>query len=98
MSLTSQGVVQYSSASNVQAKASALTGEVLEVRTTTAQPGIVASLRDTAAEQPAVRLDMVKKGSAFLADPNYPPLDSVNAVSSIFIDDFFLKKQYAGTD
>lgn len=88
---THQGVVPYKQAANVPAKASALTGDILEVRRV--QPAIVASLREAASEQGSVRPEMVKKGSAFLADPHYPPLDSVNAIASIFIDDFFLNKQ-----
>lgn len=85
-----QGVVQYNPAPNVQVKASALTGEVFEERSV--QSGIVASLREAASAQSGVRPEMIEKGSAFLADPHYPPLDSVNAIASIFIDDFFLFK------
>ncbi|MEI6034855.1 MAG: hypothetical protein WCS65_11325 [Verrucomicrobiae bacterium] len=84
-------VVQYNPSPNVQAKASALTGEIVEVKSV-GQPGIVASLREAASQQEQIRPDMLDKGSAFLADPNYPPLDSMNGIASIFIDDFFLKK------
>jgi hypothetical protein len=89
-----QGVVQNNPAASVQAKASAPTGEALEVRA--AQPGIVASLREAASRLEAVRPEMVRKGSAFLADPHYPPLNSINSIASIIIDDFFLNKKEPG--
>ena len=84
--------VQFNPSPNVQAKASALTGEILEVKSV--QPtSALDSLRATATQQAgAVRSDMIDKGSAFLADPSYPPLDAVTGVASIFIDDFFLNK------
>ncbi len=90
-------IVQYNPSPNVQAKASALTGEVLE--THSVQAPKTDSLRETAiAEQKAVRPDMLEKGSAFLSDPNYPPLDAVNGVASIFIDDFFLNIKASGAE
>jgi hypothetical protein len=54
------------------------------------ESAIIASSRQAAAELSVVRPEMVKKGSAFLADPNYPPLDKVNAIATMFIHDFFL--------
>ena len=82
--------VQVNPSPNVQIKASALTGEVLDVQNV--HPNVVDSLRETASQQSGVRPDMIEKGSAFLADPNYPPLGVVNGISSLIINDFFLKK------
>ena len=82
--------VQFNPSPNVQVKASALTGEILDVQNV--HSGTVDSLRSAASQQDAPRAEMIKKGSAFLADPSYPPLDVVNGVSSLIIDDFFLKK------
>jgi len=87
-----QGVVR-SAAANTQAKAPAPAGESLEVQT-----GLVAALRETALQETQVRPDMVEKGSAFLSDPNYPPLDKLNCIGSIFVDDFFLKKLDSNPD
>ncbi len=92
--LANQGAVPNTPAASVQAKASAPIGEALEARA--AQSGIVASLREAASGDAAVRPEMVRKGSAFLADPHYPPLDSVNAIATIIIDDFFLNKKEPG--
>jgi len=89
-------VVQYNPSPNVQAKASALTGEVLEVRSV--QPGVVNSLRETISQQMGARPEMIAKGSAFLADTNYPPMDTLNGIASIFIDDFFLNKKDSGSN
>ena len=94
VTLASQGAVQNAPAASVQAKTPAPTGETLEVLA--AQSGIVASLRQAAAGEEAVRPEMVKKGSAFLADPHYPPLDSVNSIATLIIDDFFLNKKEPG--
>ena len=88
--------VQYNPSPNLQIKASALTGEVLDVQNV--HPNVVDSLRQTASQQSDIRPEMVEKGSAFLADPNYPPLGAVNGVSSLIINDFFLKKSGPATE
>lgn len=88
------GVAQNNPAANVRPKTPVPTDESLEVSAT--QSGIVASLRETAAGQAAVRPEMVRKGSALLADPNYPPLDRVNSIANLIIDDFILNKNELG--
>jgi hypothetical protein len=50
-------------------------------------------LRETISQQMGARPEMIAKGSAFLADTSYPPLDTLNGIASIFIDDFFLNKK-----
>ena len=87
---SNSAAVQFNPSPNIQVKASALTGEVLDVQSV--HPSSLDSLRETATQQSGVRSDMIEKGSAFLADPNYPPLDVVNGISSLIINDFFLKK------
>lgn len=82
-----QGIAPLKTAPNIQRHASM--GDVSE--TQSVLPGALTALRKVAAEETGIRPEMIEKGSAFLADPNYPPLDSINGIASIFIDDFFLK-------
>lgn len=101
----SQPVVQYNPSPNVQAKASALTGEVLESKQVQPQGGGIQpqgggkseevrekdSLREAAvAVHYVLRPEKLDEGSKFLSNPDWPPLDALNGVASIFIDEFFL--------
>ena len=52
----------------------------------------LAALREAALQPQPSREEMILKGSAFLLDPNYPPMNKVNAVSSILFNDFFSSK------
>lgn len=84
-----QPMIQFNPSPNVQAKASALTGEVLEVNQV--QPVKTEALRDVAmAMQTTTRPEMVDKGSTFLSDPKWPPMDALNGIATLVIDDFFL--------
>ncbi|GEM_PF-3508092 len=94
----SQPVVQYNPSPNVQAKASALTGEVLESKQVQPQGAGKSeevrekdSLREAAvAVHYVLRPEKLDEGSKFLSNPDWPPLDALNGVASIFIDEFFL--------
>jgi len=82
-----QELVHSANASNIQAKSPAPVEDVVKV-----QHGLVASLRDTAIQETRVRPEMLAKGAAFFSDPNYPPLDKLNGLGSIIVNDFFLRK------
>ncbi|MCX7712537.1 MAG: hypothetical protein N2035_02555 [Chthoniobacterales bacterium] len=42
------------------------------------------------AELLVLRPEVLKKGSAYLKDPNWPPLNVVNCLATMFIHDFYL--------
>ena len=91
-------IVQFNPSQNVQAKASALTGEIVEVKAvqpvekpTVLQTDSTQALRNNVIDTlDMTRSEILEKGSAFLSDPSWPPMTAVNAVSTIFIHDFFL--------
>jgi len=49
-------------------------------------------LRSTIQSEPEIRGEQVQKALTWLSDPNYPPLNVLNAVASIFVSDAILKQ------
>lgn len=43
-----------------------------------------------------LRPEVLKKGSAYLKDPNWPPLNVVNGLATMFIHDFYLNSSQKG--
>lgn len=92
-------LIQYAAAPNVQAKASALTGEVVHARmvqpvdkSEELQNQAAQAVRKSVIEEiPLTRSEILEKGAAFLSSPEWPPLTAVNGVATIFIHDYFLK-------
>lgn len=102
---SNQSVVQYNSNSTASAKTATGVSQAQEVKQAMSDPKAVSadakqeetrakdSLREAALEVHYVlRPEKLDEGSKFLANPDWPPLDALNGVASIFIDDFFLKK------